>query len=172
MVYIWPFLYLLFLIQNTDLGKRAPTPIREKEVTMCMKCQEAFNSITKRRHHCKACGHVSISYLLCILYQRSFMWGLLCIWRSLETVSIYPVSSLLCILLLLSSCSVLFSLPHAVFLSNHIVLSIAYYFSYQYTLILLLCWLLAHIYNRILLFISLRFMLFNLIQVLFSYCKW
>ncbi|XP_063288802.1 FYVE, RhoGEF and PH domain-containing protein 1 isoform X1 [Pelobates fuscus] len=43
---------------NTDLGRRAPTPIREKEVTMCMKCQEAFNSITKRRHHCKACGHV------------------------------------------------------------------------------------------------------------------
>eukprot|EP00063_Salmo_salar_P065346 XP_014040181.1 PREDICTED: FYVE, RhoGEF and PH domain-containing protein 1-like [Salmo salar] len=23
-----------------------------------MKCQEPFNSITKRRHHCKACGHV------------------------------------------------------------------------------------------------------------------
>ncbi|XP_028669129.1 FYVE, RhoGEF and PH domain-containing protein 1 isoform X1 [Erpetoichthys calabaricus] len=43
---------------NTDLGKRAPTPIREKEVTLCMKCQESFNSITKRRHHCKACGYV------------------------------------------------------------------------------------------------------------------
>nr|XP_033777590.1 FYVE, RhoGEF and PH domain-containing protein 1 isoform X1 [Geotrypetes seraphini] len=43
---------------NTDLGKRAPTPIREKEVTMCMRCQEPFHSITKRRHHCKACGHV------------------------------------------------------------------------------------------------------------------
>ncbi|KAM9576527.1 FYVE, RhoGEF and PH domain-containing protein 1 [Trichechus inunguis] len=43
---------------NVDLGKRAPTPIREKEVTMCMRCQEPFNSITKRRHHCKACGHV------------------------------------------------------------------------------------------------------------------
>uniref|UniRef100_H3AR13 FYVE, RhoGEF and PH domain containing 1 n=1 Tax=Latimeria chalumnae TaxID=7897 RepID=H3AR13_LATCH len=43
---------------STDLGKRAPTPIREKEVTMCMRCQEPFNSITKRRHHCKACGHV------------------------------------------------------------------------------------------------------------------
>lgn len=41
-----------------ELGKRAPTPIREKEVTLCMKCQEPFNSITKRRHHCKACGHV------------------------------------------------------------------------------------------------------------------
>uniref|UniRef100_A0AAR2JVT2 FYVE, RhoGEF and PH domain containing 1 n=1 Tax=Pygocentrus nattereri TaxID=42514 RepID=A0AAR2JVT2_PYGNA len=46
-------------LQNcTELGKRAPTPIREKEVTLCMKCQEPFNSITKRRHHCKACGHV------------------------------------------------------------------------------------------------------------------
>ncbi|XP_062315802.1 FYVE, RhoGEF and PH domain-containing protein 1 isoform X1 [Osmerus eperlanus] len=41
-----------------ELGQRAPTPIREKEVTLCMKCQEPFNSITKRRHHCKACGHV------------------------------------------------------------------------------------------------------------------
>ncbi|MGH0176881.1 UNVERIFIED_CONTAM: hypothetical protein FKN15_073796 [Acipenser sinensis] len=45
-------------VQNTDLGCRAPTPIREKEVTLCMTCQESFNSITKRRHHCKACGHV------------------------------------------------------------------------------------------------------------------
>ena len=27
---------------------------------MCMRCQEPFNSITKRRHHCKACGHVSV----------------------------------------------------------------------------------------------------------------
>ncbi|XP_045062730.1 FYVE, RhoGEF and PH domain-containing protein 1 [Coregonus clupeaformis] len=42
----------------SELGKRAPTPIREKEVTLCMKCQEPFNSITKRRHHCKACGQV------------------------------------------------------------------------------------------------------------------
>uniref|UniRef100_A0A3P8WR78 FYVE, RhoGEF and PH domain containing 1 n=1 Tax=Cynoglossus semilaevis TaxID=244447 RepID=A0A3P8WR78_CYNSE len=43
---------------HSPLGKRAPTPIRENEVTLCMKCQEPFNSITKRRHHCKACGHV------------------------------------------------------------------------------------------------------------------
>ncbi|KAM9786300.1 FYVE, RhoGEF and PH domain-containing protein 1 [Neosynchiropus ocellatus] len=41
-----------------ELGKRAPTPVRENAVTLCMKCQEPFNSITKRRHHCKACGHV------------------------------------------------------------------------------------------------------------------
>ena len=26
-----------------------------------MKCQEPFNSITKRRHHCRACGHVGAS---------------------------------------------------------------------------------------------------------------
>uniref|UniRef100_A0A3P9HWQ3 FYVE, RhoGEF and PH domain containing 1 n=1 Tax=Oryzias latipes TaxID=8090 RepID=A0A3P9HWQ3_ORYLA len=48
----------MFLQSCVELGKRAPTPIREKEVTLCMKCQEPFNSITKRRHHCKACGHV------------------------------------------------------------------------------------------------------------------
>uniref|UniRef100_A0AAR2J0D7 FYVE, RhoGEF and PH domain containing 1 n=1 Tax=Pygocentrus nattereri TaxID=42514 RepID=A0AAR2J0D7_PYGNA len=45
-------------IQVSCSPTRAPTPIREKEVTLCMKCQEPFNSITKRRHHCKACGHV------------------------------------------------------------------------------------------------------------------
>ncbi|GLD69111.1 FYVE, RhoGEF and PH domain-containing protein 1 isoform X1 [Lates japonicus] len=40
-----------------ELGKRAPTPIREKEVTLCMKCQEPFNSITKRRHHSHAAAY-------------------------------------------------------------------------------------------------------------------
>uniref|UniRef100_A0A8C5AVV1 FYVE, RhoGEF and PH domain containing 1 n=1 Tax=Gadus morhua TaxID=8049 RepID=A0A8C5AVV1_GADMO len=44
--------------RKVELGRRAPTPIREKEVTLCMTCQEPFNSITKRRHHCRACGHV------------------------------------------------------------------------------------------------------------------
>uniref|UniRef100_A0A665U181 FYVE, RhoGEF and PH domain containing 1 n=1 Tax=Echeneis naucrates TaxID=173247 RepID=A0A665U181_ECHNA len=52
-------MWCMCLLQScVELGKRAPTPIREKEVTLCMKCQEPFNSITKRRHHCKACGHV------------------------------------------------------------------------------------------------------------------
>ncbi|XP_072847489.1 FYVE, RhoGEF and PH domain-containing protein 1 isoform X1 [Pogona vitticeps] len=41
-----------------ELGRRAPTPIREKEVTLCMQCKESFNALTKRRHHCRACGHV------------------------------------------------------------------------------------------------------------------
>lgn len=26
---------------------------------MCMKCQEPFNALTRRRHHCRACGCVS-----------------------------------------------------------------------------------------------------------------
>nr|XP_055029778.1 FYVE, RhoGEF and PH domain-containing protein 4a isoform X2 [Misgurnus anguillicaudatus] len=45
-------------IQMSELGKRAPRWIRDNEVTMCMKCREPFNAITRRRHHCRACGYV------------------------------------------------------------------------------------------------------------------
>ncbi|XP_068442230.1 FYVE, RhoGEF and PH domain-containing protein 4-like [Clinocottus analis] len=41
-----------------ELGRRAPRWIRDNEVTVCMKCQEAFNALTRRRHHCRACGCV------------------------------------------------------------------------------------------------------------------
>uniref|UniRef100_A0AAY5F445 FYVE, RhoGEF and PH domain containing 4a n=1 Tax=Electrophorus electricus TaxID=8005 RepID=A0AAY5F445_ELEEL len=41
-----------------ELGKRAPRWIRDNEVTMCMKCREPFNALTRRRHHCRACGYV------------------------------------------------------------------------------------------------------------------
>uniref|UniRef100_A0A673LEI9 FYVE, RhoGEF and PH domain-containing protein 4-like n=1 Tax=Sinocyclocheilus rhinocerous TaxID=307959 RepID=A0A673LEI9_9TELE len=41
-----------------ELGKRAPRWIRDNEVTMCMKCKEPFNPLTRRRHHCRACGYV------------------------------------------------------------------------------------------------------------------
>lgn len=30
---------------------------------MCMKCKEAFYALTRRRHHCRACGYVSGSKL-------------------------------------------------------------------------------------------------------------
>ncbi|CAM4673751.1 unnamed protein product [Lepidochelys olivacea] len=43
---------------HRELGRRAPTPIRENEVTLCMQCQEPFAALTKRRHHCRACGRV------------------------------------------------------------------------------------------------------------------
>ncbi|XP_061228031.1 FYVE, RhoGEF and PH domain-containing protein 4 isoform X2 [Neopsephotus bourkii] len=45
-------------VENAELGKRAPRWIRDNEVTMCMKCKEPFNALTRRRHHCRACGHV------------------------------------------------------------------------------------------------------------------
>uniref|UniRef100_A0A8C6KYC8 FYVE, RhoGEF and PH domain containing 4a n=1 Tax=Nothobranchius furzeri TaxID=105023 RepID=A0A8C6KYC8_NOTFU len=45
-------------VSEAELGKRAPCWIRDNEVTMCMRCKEPFNAITRRRHHCRACGHV------------------------------------------------------------------------------------------------------------------
>ncbi|XP_012575965.1 PREDICTED: FYVE, RhoGEF and PH domain-containing protein 4 isoform X1 [Condylura cristata] len=45
-------------VSTDELGKRAPKWIRDNEVTMCMKCRESFNALTRRRHHCRACGHV------------------------------------------------------------------------------------------------------------------
>ncbi|XP_061570771.1 FYVE, RhoGEF and PH domain-containing protein 4-like [Cololabis saira] len=41
-----------------ELGRRAPRWIRDNEVTLCMTCREPFNAITRRRHHCRACGFV------------------------------------------------------------------------------------------------------------------
>ncbi|XP_020651004.3 FYVE, RhoGEF and PH domain-containing protein 2 isoform X2 [Pogona vitticeps] len=44
--------------QSEELGRRAPQWVRDKLVTMCMRCKEPFNAITRRRHHCRACGYV------------------------------------------------------------------------------------------------------------------
>lgn len=43
---------------SEELGRRAPLWVRDKLVTMCMRCKEPFNAITRRRHHCRACGYV------------------------------------------------------------------------------------------------------------------
>ncbi|XP_047650746.1 FYVE, RhoGEF and PH domain-containing protein 2 isoform X8 [Phacochoerus africanus] len=45
-------------LQSEELGLRAPQWIRDKMVTMCMRCQDPFNALTRRRHHCRACGYV------------------------------------------------------------------------------------------------------------------
>ncbi|XP_067855854.1 FYVE, RhoGEF and PH domain-containing protein 4-like isoform X2 [Heptranchias perlo] len=45
-------------VSTAELGMRAPRWIRDKEVTLCMKCKEPFNALTRRRHHCRACGYV------------------------------------------------------------------------------------------------------------------
>uniref|UniRef100_A0A4W3JLZ4 FYVE, RhoGEF and PH domain containing 4b n=1 Tax=Callorhinchus milii TaxID=7868 RepID=A0A4W3JLZ4_CALMI len=44
--------------KTAELGRRAPRWIRDNEVTLCMKCKEPFNALTRRRHHCRACGYV------------------------------------------------------------------------------------------------------------------
>ncbi|KAL7371028.1 hypothetical protein ABVT39_016651 [Epinephelus coioides] len=44
--------------RTEELGRRAPRWIRDNEVTVCMKCEEPFNALTRRRHHCRACGCV------------------------------------------------------------------------------------------------------------------
>ncbi|TWW64495.1 FYVE, RhoGEF and PH domain-containing protein 4 [Takifugu flavidus] len=41
-----------------ELGRRAPRWIRDHEVSVCMKCTEPFKALTRRRHHCRACGCV------------------------------------------------------------------------------------------------------------------
>ncbi|XP_078076232.1 FYVE, RhoGEF and PH domain-containing protein 4-like isoform X2 [Mustelus asterias] len=45
-------------VSSAELGMRAPRWIRDNEVTLCMKCKEPFNALTRRRHHCRACGYV------------------------------------------------------------------------------------------------------------------
>ncbi|GCC28840.1 hypothetical protein chiPu_0007274 [Chiloscyllium punctatum] len=45
-------------VSTAELGMRAPRWIRDNEVTLCMKCKEPFNALTRRRHHCRACGYV------------------------------------------------------------------------------------------------------------------
>ncbi|XP_037699452.1 FYVE, RhoGEF and PH domain-containing protein 2 [Choloepus didactylus] len=45
-------------LQSEELGLRAPQWVRDKMVTMCMRCQEPFTALTRRRHHCRACGYV------------------------------------------------------------------------------------------------------------------
>ncbi|XP_032195666.1 FYVE, RhoGEF and PH domain-containing protein 2 isoform X2 [Mustela erminea] len=45
-------------LQSEELGLRAPQWVRDKMVTMCMRCWEPFNALTRRRHHCRACGYV------------------------------------------------------------------------------------------------------------------
>ncbi|EMP32312.1 FYVE, RhoGEF and PH domain-containing protein 2 [Chelonia mydas] len=47
-----------FAVKSEQLGRRAPQWVRDKLVTMCMRCKEPFNAITRRRHPCRACGYV------------------------------------------------------------------------------------------------------------------
>ena len=43
---------------RVSLGEKAPMPVPESQVMMCMNCTSDF-SLTLRRHHCHSCGRVS-----------------------------------------------------------------------------------------------------------------
>ncbi|RLV90264.1 hypothetical protein DV515_00014512 [Chloebia gouldiae] len=43
---------------GNDSSKKSSKSKRDKEKQSCKSCSESFNSITKRRHHCKQCGAV------------------------------------------------------------------------------------------------------------------
>uniref|UniRef100_F7FYW3 FYVE, RhoGEF and PH domain containing 2 n=2 Tax=Monodelphis domestica TaxID=13616 RepID=F7FYW3_MONDO len=45
-------------LKSEELGIRAPQWVRDKMVTMCMRCKTPFNALTRRRHHCRACSYV------------------------------------------------------------------------------------------------------------------
>ncbi|NXJ29464.1 FGD3 protein, partial [Dicrurus megarhynchus] len=43
---------------GSDSSRKSSKSKRDKEKQACKSCSESFNSITKRRHHCKQCGAV------------------------------------------------------------------------------------------------------------------
>ncbi|KAG9334503.1 hypothetical protein JZ751_007586 [Albula glossodonta] len=45
-------------LEGQELGMRAPQWVRDGLVSMCMRCGDPFNALIRRRHHCRACGHV------------------------------------------------------------------------------------------------------------------
>ena len=58
--------YCLFQIavdKDFKLGCRAPVWVPDARVSMCMLCTAEF-TVTFRRHHCRACGKVSIIYFI------------------------------------------------------------------------------------------------------------
>lgn len=50
---------------SLELGKRAPTYIKQDLITHCMCCESQFSTFTfKRKHHCHACGIVACNKCL------------------------------------------------------------------------------------------------------------
>ena len=47
---------------SDQLGKRAPTWVKDHETSMCMRCTISFTTF-RRRHHCRACGLVSLDFV-------------------------------------------------------------------------------------------------------------
>ena len=60
------------VMDERDLGRKAPVWIRDEEASMCMLCDFVFTTL-RRRHHCRACGRVVCkrcsSYKLALEYD-------------------------------------------------------------------------------------------------------
>lgn len=54
-------------MSENKLGKVSPVWVKNKDVTMCMLCANDFSTFL-RRHHCRACGAVSLIVLTNITY--------------------------------------------------------------------------------------------------------
>lgn len=56
----------VFFLQfsRDELGMMNPVWIRDQEVDHCAVCASQFSMFTLRRHHCRACGCVSLQYIL------------------------------------------------------------------------------------------------------------
>lgn len=78
---------------GAPLGSKAPIWIPDLRATMCMICTCEF-TLTWRRHHCRACGKVSLTWLLPPL-QR-VIYSTRPPWSQLHVCLIGGVSGLLC----------------------------------------------------------------------------
>lgn len=56
-----------------ELGSRQPSWVPDSEAPNCMNCSQRF-TFTKRRHHCRACGKVSVVFLLLLLFKVPHNW--------------------------------------------------------------------------------------------------
>ena len=59
------FSFMSVQFEKEELGKRAPTWIKDQAASMCMVCAREF-TVFFRRHHCRACGRVRF-----LLYHTS-----------------------------------------------------------------------------------------------------
>jgi len=57
---------------DSDIGKRAPSLVRMDSVGRCMDCGSSFG-VMRRKHHCHACGSVSMKNLASKPIRDSFL---------------------------------------------------------------------------------------------------
>ena len=66
-------------VDSNPLGRLAPAWLPDNTVSMCQLCSIRF-TVTRRRHHCRACGMVSklvwdMFYLLMYLIMETVFWN-------------------------------------------------------------------------------------------------